>query len=365
MHGIQDRVAIFYVSVAVLLVASTILILLNVHRSVAPVLPAIALVLLSWGELTFYVDHSRLSRTDRFSDPPPLVRFLQQHEGLHRVASYGHWGVPAEYGSAYGLYQIDSMNFHLMPRYVALFDRLILPKPDERWTTFITLVRAGDTDNLNLQAFDLVGTKYITVPIVYPRLRKFMEQSDWKRVYEDLYFVVFENPDPLPRAFVVHRLVADEKTPVDVGQSPRVMATSSDPILLEEARRAGPLGAENNIERAADTARITRYDHARVEIEAELAAPGILVLTDVWHPNWTVTVDGEERHLGIVNEAFRGVVLPPGKHRIEMRYAPQSLAAAQVVSGSGLLFIALLFAVRRKLGALQSSVPGNPAATRA
>src|SRR6202040_3957876 len=95
----------------------------------APVVVATCLLVLSWSELTFYVDHYKLARYDRFSNPAPFVRFLQKQGGVHRIASYGSWGVPPEYGSAFGLYQIGSMNFHLFPRYADLFNRLILPDP--------------------------------------------------------------------------------------------------------------------------------------------------------------------------------------------------------------------------------------------
>ena len=101
--------------------------ILTKPTDLAPVVVASCLVVLSWCELTFYVDHYSLQRYDRFANPAPFVRFLQTHSGLYRIANYGPWGVPPEYGSAFGLYQIGSMNFQLFPRYVDIFNRLILP----------------------------------------------------------------------------------------------------------------------------------------------------------------------------------------------------------------------------------------------
>jgi uncharacterized membrane protein YfhO len=37
-------------------------------------------------------------------------------------------------------------------------------------------------------------------------------------------------------------------------------------------------------------------------------------------------VDGSESQVVRVDHAFRGVVVPPGNHRIEFRYEPQSFA---------------------------------------
>jgi len=95
--------------------------LLN-HRPSRTAGVGVLLVLLSWAELTFYVNHERLSRLDLFAEPPAFVRFLQSQGGQHRVASYGSWGIPPEYGSAYGIYQIGSMNFQLFPRYEEVFN---------------------------------------------------------------------------------------------------------------------------------------------------------------------------------------------------------------------------------------------------
>ena len=314
---------------------------------------ALCLVVLSWGELTFYVDHARLQRYDRFSNPAPFVRFLQKQIGLYRVASYGSSGVPPEYGSAFGLSQIGSMNFQLFPRYADLFNRLILPDPTQRWTSFATLVRAPDVDLLNLRNFDFLGAKFLLMSSSYVRLRGFMEKrSDWQKAYEDASFVIFENPNPLPRAFIVHQVSEGHQTPIDIGASPLAVATSDDPVLIAEARSHGLLDAPARGPTNTEQAEITRYDHTRVEISANVTQTGVLVLNDAWHPNWRVWVDGAEQHLGEVNETFRGVLLAPGKHVVEMRYAPRTFTIGKILSIFGLASMLLIVLFRRRIDGL-------------
>src|SRR5258708_19907222 len=127
-------------------------------------------------------------------------------------------------------------------------------------------------------------------------------------------------------------------TPIDIGRPPRAVAISDDPALIEQAGKlgisdAGPTESGQDGEFTA----ISRYDHAVVEIATELRTPGILVLTDTWHPNWHVTVDRQPAHLGVVDGAFRGVVLPPGRHSVAMTYAPRTLFIAKIISLLGLL----------------------------
>ena len=364
LHGIENTVGWFYVAVAIVLVFATSTIVMRV-RSAALFTTVATLVLLSFVEMTFYVNSFRLSRTDRFLEPPRFVRFLQLNIGLHRVASYGHYGVPPEYGSAFGVPQIGSMNFHLMPRYESLFNRLIVPDPKQRWTTFVTLSRAEDTDSLNLDAYDLIGTKYLIVSLGYPRLRAFMERSNWRRVYDDSYFQIFENPTPLPRGYVTHGIIAAKETPIDRRQSPQAISLSDDSHLVDLSRKLG-IGDSPEPADPTEFVSITRYEHVRVEIVANLSRPGVLVLNDAWHPNWRARVNGVPHHLGVVNEAFRGLALPAGRHVIEMTYAPRTLFAAKVFTAIGLLVAFALFAARRRIDpwlakALSLVPPGRPA----
>jgi Bacterial membrane protein YfhO len=347
-----DVTGFIYVAFAGFLLGAGGLLILAVprqtlQRAAATSMAGMCLVLLSWVELTSYVNHDRLTRTERFSNPPEFVRFLQTQAGLHRVASYGLPGIPPEYGSAYGIAQIGSMNFQIFPRYEALFNRLILPDPADRWSGFVTMVSARDGDRLNLAAIDLVGAKLLVVPKRYLALQKHAQSSGWHRVYDDAYVTIYENPDPLPRTFVVHRLVESPRTPLDEKLSPRVAATSDDARLIEAARTLG-VGEEAS-GGGADTAAISGYDHTRVEIRADLKTPGVLVLTDAWHPNWSVRIDGRPAELGRVNESFRGVALPAGQHVIEMRYAPRTLALGQALSVLGLVLVGAIIILHRRV----------------
>jgi uncharacterized membrane protein YfhO len=49
------------------------------------------------------------------------------------------------------------------------------------------------------------------------------------------------------------------------------------------------------------------------------------VLSDVWHPSWNATVDGVAVEVARVNEAFRGIALPAGRHQVRFYYDPPAL----------------------------------------
>jgi hypothetical protein len=72
----------------------------------------------------------------------------------------------------------------------------------------------------------------------------------------------------------------------------------------------------------------------RAVAEIEAPAAGLVVVNEAYHPGWSATVDGAPAEVLPANGAFRGVVVGPGKHRIEMAY---SAGATLPLMGFGLL----------------------------
>lgn len=152
---------------------------------------------------------------------------------------------------------------------------------------------------------------------------------------------VYELADPLPRAFVV----GEVKPAASDEEALRVLA---DPAF-DATRQAVVQGAP--IELPADAApsrevRITRRANCRVALRANLARPGLLVLSEGYYPGWQATVDGAEAPIVRTNVMMRGVVVPAGEHEIDFRFRSRSVAAGMVLSVATL---ALLLAVRRRL----------------
>jgi uncharacterized membrane protein YfhO len=66
--------------------------------------------------------------------------------------------------------------------------------------------------------------------------------------------------------------------------------------------------------------------------------PGLLVLSEVFHPGWQATVDGEPAGIVAANGVLRGVYLSEGLHRVEMVYRPWAVAAGAILSLAALAF---------------------------
>lgn len=92
--------------------------------------------------------------------------------------------------------------------------------------------------------------------------------------------------------------------------------------------------------------RVRLPNNNRLEVEAEWAgtSPGLLVLSEIHDPGWKAELDGQPVPIYRVDLALRGVVVPPGRHRIRMVFQPTSLLVGAAISLlSALLAVAAWF----------------------
>jgi len=69
---------------------------------------------------------------------------------------------------------------------------------------------------------------------------------------------------------------------------------------------------------------IIKYEPNIITINVETPSDAFLVLTDTYYPGWLASVDGKPTDIYRTNYAFRGVVVPGGKHIVIFEYAPDS-----------------------------------------
>ena len=145
---------------------------------------------------------------------------------------------------------------------------------------------------------------------------------------------VYENTMALPRAFLVGQVqaVSDVETMFEVmcGPDADLLTTA-----LTEAPPRQPLPDEPGGDLGLAHVRERQANKVVVEVQSERAA--CLVLTDVYFPGWRVLVDGEPAELFPVYYAFRGVIVPGGKHTVEYVYSPLSFKLGMAISVCALL----------------------------
>jgi hypothetical protein len=129
--------------------------------------------------------------------------------------------------------------------------------------------------------------------------------------------IVYENPDALPRAYLVPTAVpAPGETALGQMERP-----DWDPAQVAYVDRPVQLGQGA----LTGGARVTAYQADRVEVQAQASRPALLVLADNYHDGWKVAVDGRPAELVRANHTLRGVVVPAGAHRVTFTFEPAEL----------------------------------------
>ena len=85
----------------------------------------------------------------------------------------------------------------------------------------------------------------------------------------------------------------------------------------------------------------------RVVLEVDVSQPCMLVLTDVWHPDWRVVVGefSELQTIYRVNYLQRGVWCRPGRYKIIMEFLPSSIKRGLAMTTVGLAILLSLLLI--------------------
>lgn len=224
-----------------------------------------------------------------------------------------------------GLQDVQASNLPVqLERYVQYMDAL-----NERSQDYhdANVYPAG----LNSPLLDLLNARYIIVPNVAVPDRSDLQAlyARFPTVYADEDVRVLENPDALPRAWIVH-----DARQIEPGTALPILADGTvDPrrtALLETA--PPPLAVPPDP--AADRATIAAYAPERIQVDTFTGAPGLLVLSEIAYPAWRAYVDGEPAELYLADHTLRAVAVPAGAHTVELRYESTPLRVGLAITGA-------------------------------
>jgi uncharacterized membrane protein YfhO len=75
-----------------------------------------------------------------------------------------------------------------------------------------------------------------------------------------------------------------------------------------------------------------------LEYEVSTESNSLLVLSEIYYPaGWKAYLDKAEIPIHPVNYILRGVVIPPGEHKLELVFSPESYSQGITLSAIGLI----------------------------
>lgn len=267
---------------------------------------------------------------------PEFVNFLEQDKSLYRVADFSYLQMGMTNIPAYFLLQ-NTHGYHSakMRVYQDLMD---------------VAGQGGGGAIANLFVLNLLNAKYIVAPQPYfPNIEPVHQSNIELESGMGMPAIVYKNPSALPRAFfvrsnkvaskmdILHHLRDGDFNPLDIAYTEEKIPVSIDTNIV---------GAKANV---------TKFENHKIAIETENQGNNLLFIGEVYYPvGWKAYIDGNETPIYKTDFAFRSIVVPAGKHTVELRYQSDSFEKGKTVSlalnGGVLVLLALgiVLQVRQK-----------------
>jgi len=286
---------------------------------------------------------------------PPVIGFLKQDTGLWRISTFdpdGRGTLTANTGMIHRLQDVrgyDSMFSAQYARYMGWIE----PQGQLPYNRIAPFSKFSSLDS---PLTDMLNVKYIVTEAEIPLPK-------YRQVYGDDAVRVYENLGVAPRAFTLPQSATVQVTDVEaVGEA----LMTYDPRLhvVVEADVAGWVGPDRNLPPGVDARvagsmipqSITSYAASEVWIEATVAEPSWLILTDSFARGWKAFVrpigagDDQETQVPIARVAgnFRGVLLDESAV-VRFKYSPDSVkigAFVSFLSACAVVFLAGVWAWR-------------------
>jgi hypothetical protein len=313
-------------------------------RLLVPVFTGLLLLVIS-GEGIFYVrryltnvQHQEVLPTTDYQ------KFLASDDTIFRIATRHRATVNYGWAASMDLQMISGCDPYNFSHYQAYCDLLewgeIRPREAHAWIDLTRLSRGDLLDALNV--------KYLISP--WPETShdgRFEQVGHWENqpVFEFYYgmvrsdIYVYRNNHFLPRAFWVNELVEveDEEQMIALMKRKQISHTA---IVLGTTQRLFSCGISHE-----DQVEVLEAYGGYLVLQTQNLARRFLTISEIWHPGWRAFIDGEELKLHRTDVALMGAWIPPGKHRIELRFRPLYWRVAVVITAvSGAIFL-FLFSV--------------------
>ncbi len=221
--------------------------------------------------------------------------------------------------------------------FLAQYDVAEQAKPISVISIYMTpLVHPG---LIHIDRFDLVTSDGKQTPLAH-----LVGRDDQHLIYRSQYVAIYENPDALPRAFLVH----NTQILTDDAAREQMLNNRFNPRETLLLAHGDKLLSEDGAQRDDESVKVAEYRPERIELEVRANGDGYLLLTDSWYPGWVARVDGVEAPIERADYIFRAVRVSPGTHRIEMEYRPMSLYMGAAIGLTGLGIVSGIFISSRR-----------------
>ncbi len=183
---------------------------------------------------------------------------------------------------------------------------------------------------------DLLNLRYLIVPGDAPERSDFDSLlATMPTIYEDEYVRILENLDAFPRAWLVHE--ARQVTP---GEALSLLADGAVDARRTALLETAPPPLETPAGPDAENVTFGQLEPDRIALRVAAQAPALLMMSEIWDPGWSATVDGAQAPVLIADHVLRAVPVPAGEHQVVLSYTPPLLRLGMAISLATMVLLA-------------------------
>ena len=193
---------------------------------------------------------------------------------------------------------------------------------------------------------NMLNTKYVIMPLKdggkLPVQNPWAQGNGW--FVDEIQYVPDADAEiaALHNTDLRHVAVVNEAFAEVLG---REQAISNSPLKGEDAgQEASPLrgGLEGSV---AASVELTSYEANRLSYKVKSQKGGVVVLSEIFYPGWTCTIDGQPTEIARANYVLRAIKVPAGEHEVVMTFDPQTVHITEAIAYASLAILALLLVV--------------------
>jgi len=286
-----------------------------------PALAAAGVILVIAGEGTTYAyQHIGMVEQAEVLPVTDYGRFLAEDRTLFRIAPVGRYTVSYAWSAAMKLQLISGYEPFNLRHYQQYFNLLQLGQARREdatvWTDLLQVARWDLLDALNV--------KYVLAPfplqLPSDRFEPVGQYHDqpvfvFYKGVERIDVFVYRNKSVLPRAFWAERVVHV------VGEDDmRTTLQQNNLRHLAVIRGIGPGDATPGSPN--DQVKVVEAADGYLSMETVSGTDRFLVVSEIWHPGWSGTLDGRTLPLHRADLALMGAWIPAGRHRLVLMFRP-------------------------------------------
>ena len=193
---------------------------------------------------------------------------------------------------------------------------------------------------------NMLNTKYVIMPLKdggkLPVQNPWAQGNGW--FVDEIQYVPDADAEiaALHNTDLRHVAVVNEAFAEVLG---REQALSNSPLKEEDAgQEASPLRGGLGGAVAASV-ELTSYEANRLTYKVRSQKGGVVVLSEIFYPGWTCTIDGQPTEIARANYVLRAIKVPAGEHEVVMTFDPQTVHITEAIAYASLAILALLLVV--------------------